>query len=107
MATTSRGLRIGTSPNSGDLNCLGADELGLETRLAILEEQGNNLSKMLLELVERFSLRMGARPTGNMADVYTRIGVPFDDRCIGAHRFLCERGCLLEYNVQRTWPAAA
>src|SRR5688572_15445380 len=59
IAATSRGLRTGSCPSSGNLHRLHADEFGLELRLAIFEQHLDHFLHITLQLVERLRLAMG------------------------------------------------
>lgn len=70
---------------SADSNRLQADKLGLELGGAVLKEQRDDLAEVLLQLVQRLGLAMGAGKAGHIAYVKLRIGVPLDDRSICGH----------------------
>lgn len=54
---------------SRDLYPLRSDELTLEFRLAILEEHFNNFLQILIQLIQRCSLRMCAREPRDVANI--------------------------------------
>ena len=89
MAITSRGLRTGDTPYSGDHDGLGADVLSLHDWLTVVEEHGNDLLEILGELLDRFPLTMRARETGDVTDIETGIGTALDHCGIGVHGLTC------------------
>src|SRR6266478_5823384 len=79
-ATTWRGLRTGSFGMSFDGNQLGADELPLESGLAVLKQHFYHLAKIIVKFIERRALGMRSRKTWYVAHEQTRVSVPFDDR---------------------------
>jgi hypothetical protein len=69
----------------GDLDRMGADELRLEPRLSVLQQERNDFLKVSQELVDRSALRMGAWPARDVADEEACIGISLDDCSEGAH----------------------
>lgn len=55
------------------------NELGLEPRLAVLEEHGHGLLDVLAQLVDTLPLAVRSGRTGNVANVVAGIKVPLDD----------------------------
>jgi hypothetical protein len=68
-----------------DLHRLRSDEFSLELRPAILQQHGDDLCKVLAELVEGSALRVRTGPAGNVADEQTCGLVPLDDCREGLH----------------------
>lgn len=68
-----------------DLYGLKAHELGLEFRIAVLEEHRDDLTKILFEFVEGCPLAVGPRPARNRTDEEARVRIPFDDHVERAH----------------------
>ena len=62
-----------------DSDGLGADELCLQVRFAILEQHGNNFTEVFVQFVERLSLGVCAGKSGNVSDKQTGFGTPFDN----------------------------
>lgn len=77
--TTSRGFRTGSLGNSAYLYELRAYELRLDLRLAIFEKHRENLAKIRVQLVKRFSLGVGTGKSGDEADEEPRFRRPFDN----------------------------
>jgi hypothetical protein len=75
-ARTSAQRRFGVecAGTSAHLHGLSTDDLGLEDRLAVFEEHGDNLGEVLLQLVNRLSLGVRARPAGHIAHVQPSLG---------------------------------
>ena len=73
------------SQSSGDPNCIGADELGIELRITILQEHLNNLFHVVKKFIDGGPLGVGTRPSGDVSNIDPGIGVEFDDSCIIAH----------------------
>jgi hypothetical protein len=67
---------------SGDLDGAHVDELGLQRRLAILEQHLDDLAQVLLQLVDVGALAVGARPARHVADKQTAIGVTLYDAVV-------------------------
>ena len=63
---------------SAHLDQLCADELPFKWRLTILQQHLDHFPKILVEFVERLSLRMRAGKTRNVADKVSGFGVAFD-----------------------------
>ena len=79
-------LQDGGVPHpSADSDCLSADELAFEERLAILEKQFDDLPEVALKLVQGLALAVGPRPAGDVADVHVCGGITLDDGGIGSH----------------------
>lgn len=68
-----------TGSTPGDLNRLGADELGFETRLPVLEEHRDDFLEVALKLVQAVALRMCAGPPRHLTDVDAGFGILMND----------------------------
>lgn len=60
-------------------NTLGAYELGVQLRFAVLQEHFDNLAEVALQLLDRFALGMRAGESRNVTDIKPRIGTAFND----------------------------
>ena len=65
-------------------------EFRIQNRLAVLKEHGDHFVHILAQLVERFALRMGPRPSGHGTDVKAHRPIPFDDDRVVAHNLVCQ-----------------
>jgi hypothetical protein len=63
---------------SGHLHFLSTDELRLELGFAVLKQHPDDLGQVLLQLVERFPLRMGTGKARNVADKQARVRTALD-----------------------------
>ena len=72
-------------PQSGNNDVLNADELSLKVWLTVLQEHCDDFAKIDVEFIQRFSLRVGARETGDVPDIQTSIGASFYNRLVGLH----------------------
>ena len=70
---------------SGDGNGLYADELRIELGFAVLEQQGDDLTQIGLQLVQGLRLTVCTREAGDIADVKLRVGIPLDDGRVCGH----------------------
>ena len=70
---------------SGDLDGLNPDELGLQTGLAILEQERDNLAEIALELVKAGALGVGPRPAWDIPNEDTGFRITLDDSGVGMH----------------------
>jgi hypothetical protein len=88
---------------SGNLDLPYTYKLRLQIRLAILEKHFDYFAKTLLHFLHSLTLRMGARPTGDVANIQPGVSVSFDDKFVGPHGFgfLCR-----EHSKHRTSSAA-
>jgi hypothetical protein len=61
-------------------NCdvVDADEFRLKLRFAVLEEHGNHLLEVFVQLVERLALRVSTRKSRNKADEQTSMRITLD-----------------------------
>jgi hypothetical protein len=66
-----------SSPPSGDLCRPHVHELGLENRLAVLEQHRDDLAEVLLQLGEVGPLRMRSGPTRDTADQDSSQPIPY------------------------------
>ena len=80
ILTTSRGFSTGTFPISIQGNRLCADEFSFKLRLTVLEKHSNNFTKIFVEFVQSFTLRMSTGKPGNIADKKSRFNA-FLDYC--------------------------
>lgn len=73
--------------NTGHLNDygVGPDELGLQLRLAILEQHGDHFAEIRVQLIERCALAMRAGETRYIPDVKIGFRAMLDDSGIGMH----------------------
>ena len=55
-----------------------ADEFRLKLRFAVLEEHGNHLLEVFVQLVERLALRVSTRKSRNKADEQTSMRITLD-----------------------------
>ncbi len=62
----------------GHANGMSPDKLSLEPRITILEQHGDNLAEVLVELIQRGGLRMSSRPARHVADEEPRGGITLD-----------------------------
>ena len=58
---------------------MGADVLSLHDRLAVVAEHSNDFLEVVGEFLDRFSLTVCARETGDVTDIKTGIGTALDD----------------------------
>jgi hypothetical protein len=72
--------------SSGDLDSTHIDELGLEIRLAILEEHFDDLSEILLKLIDVGALRVGTGPSGHIPDQDAGFWIALNNELEGSHR---------------------
>lgn len=68
-----------------DLNGVGADELRLEARFPILQQQRYNLAQIVKQLVDGTTLGMSPGPPWDVTDEQPSVGVAFDDGGECAH----------------------
>jgi hypothetical protein len=85
MLTISLGLRTGSLGTSTYFDELGAHELGLDLRFSIFEEQFQDFTKVRVQLIKGFGLRVRSRKPRDEANEETRFGRPFDNRGAGLH----------------------
>lgn len=62
-----------------NLDCVGADKLRFDGRLAVLQKHGNDLRQVGVQFIQGFALRVRTRPAGNKPDEEPRFGIFFDD----------------------------
>lgn len=85
MLTISLGLGTGSFGTSTYLNELGPDELGLDLRFFVFEEQCKNFAKVRVQLIKRFGLCVRPRKPGDEAYEEPSFRRPFDNRGVGLH----------------------
>ncbi len=64
---------------------LSAHKFGLKTRLTVLQEESDDLLKILIELVETLGLRMRAGKAGHIADIKFGVRAFFDYGSVSSH----------------------
>jgi hypothetical protein len=69
----------------GHGNSLNADELGLELRSTVLQEEGDDFSEVGLQLVERLGLAMRARKARHVPDIQLGVRIALDYGCERGH----------------------
>ena len=85
MATPSLGFNWGSFGTSTYLHELRSNELGLDLRLSIFEEHGQDFAKICVQLVKRFGLSVGTGKAWDEADEETGFRGPLDDRGVCLH----------------------
>jgi hypothetical protein len=85
MLTISLGLRTGSFGTSTYFDELRPYEFGVERRFSIFEEQGQDFTKIRVQLIKRFRLRVCPRKSGDESNEEPRFRRPFDNGCIGLH----------------------
>ena len=68
-----------------DPDGLRPDELSLNRRLALLEDEGNDFGEVGVEFVQRRCLAVGASEAGYVSDIETGIAAPLDNGGVGSH----------------------
>ena len=79
---------------SGDEDRLRADELRLQRRFTILEQHGDDLAEVRLELVQGLRLTVRSWEAWYVTHVEVRGGIALDDGGIGTHGGWLGRGML-------------
>ena len=79
------GLKNRNARHSIDDDGLGADELGLELRFAVLKQHRDHLTQICVQFIERCALAVRARESRHVAHVELCIGAVFDHGSIGRH----------------------
>lgn len=95
MLTISLGLRTGSFGTSTYFDELGAHELCLDRRFSIFEEQGQDFTKIHVQLIERFGLRVRSRKPGDETDEEPSFRRPFDNGGVGLHALQTNTSSLL------------
>jgi hypothetical protein len=72
--------------NSSNRDVLSAHKLSLNPRTTIFENHLDYLSKVRLQLLHRFSLRVSARKARNITDQKSRLSIPLDYCSVVFHR---------------------
>jgi hypothetical protein len=80
---------------SGDRDVLHADKLGLQFWLAVFEKHGDDFLEVVIHLVERLALRVGAREARDKPDKKFGLGATLNDGGIGSHDWLRLREWLI------------
>jgi hypothetical protein len=80
---------------SGDRDVLHADKLGLQIWLTVFEKHGDDFLEVVVQLVERLALRVGARKAGDKSHKEICLGAAFDHGGIGSHDWLQLREWLI------------
>ena len=63
---------------------VGADELGLGLGVFVLEDEGDDFDKIVVQLVEGVGMGVSAREGWDVADILPGDGAAFDDGGVGA-----------------------
>jgi hypothetical protein len=74
-----------THARGSNSDCLGADKFRFQARFTILQQQGHHFPKILLQLVKRFPLRVGAGKTGDKSHKESGLRTLFDNSREGMH----------------------
>lgn len=85
MLTISLGLRTGSFGTSTYFDELRPYEFGVERRFSIFEEQGQDFTKVRIQFIQRFSLRVCSRKARDESNEEPSFRRPFDNGCIGLH----------------------
>src|SRR5438270_731022 len=85
MLATSLGFRTGSFATSTYFDELSANKLRLNLRFAIFEQQRQDFTKIGVQLVKRFGLRVRSWKSGDEADEEPRFRRPFDDSGVDLH----------------------
>jgi hypothetical protein len=73
---------------SGHGDVLDADELGLEDRVPVLQEHGENLPQIVCQLVQGLTLGMRTWEPGDESHIGPSLGAALDDGRVDAHQCL-------------------
>ena len=82
------------------MDCLYSYELGLEGRLAVLEEHADNFLEVALELIERLTLTVSPRPARDVPYKKPRIRIAFDYDVEASHPPLPQRRILVSEDTR-------
>ncbi|OGS80352.1 MAG: hypothetical protein A2Z94_05220 [Gallionellales bacterium GWA2_55_18] len=63
---------------SSDGDVLNPDKLGFQHRFAILQKHCNDIVQVVIDLIQRFSLGMSARKTGDKTNEQACLWTPFN-----------------------------
>ena len=70
---------------------MNAYEIIIKVWLTVLQEHCDDFAKIDVEFLQRFSLRVGARETGDVPDIQASIGASFYNRLVSLHYSLSLR----------------